>query len=188
MSYMVALASDRPLETLENPHMKMLSVNEALEMGVEVPKSMLADFEIDRDEPGMIIWSDVEPRVDIEKGIFDIPDPEDNFDIWPIDREDGPRTEKEFLAAVEWSRCTIVRARMLLDYIRRHMETAEELELWNIWEGGSAACPPIVKTVEARLEGLEAEDICRHCDTGIFQTRFDDVDIGKQYRLLIKKD
>ena len=32
MSFLVALASDRPLEKLENPHMKMLSVNEALEI------------------------------------------------------------------------------------------------------------------------------------------------------------
>jgi hypothetical protein len=53
--------------------MKMLSVNEALEMGVEVPKAMLMDYEIDHDEPGMILWSDIEPNIDIEKGIFELP-------------------------------------------------------------------------------------------------------------------
>ena len=178
-----------PLETLPNPHMKMLSVNEALEQGVEVPKSMLMDLEIDRDEPGMIMWSDIEPVIDFEKGIFDVPDPEDNFDIWPIDTGDDLRSKKAYLAAVEWSRCTPARAEMLLDYIRRHMERAEELELWHTWMGGGGEeeYPPLVKTTEKSLAELGAEDICELCGTNVFEKYFDNVDIGKQYRLLIKR-
>lgn len=189
MSFLVALASDLPLETLENPHMKMLSVNEALEQGVEVPKSMLMDLEIDRDEPGMIMWSDIEPVIDFERGIFDIPDPDDNFDIWPIDHGDDLQSKKEYLAAVEWSRCTPVRAEMLLDYIRRHMESAEELELWHSWMGGGGEeeYPPLVKTEEKSLADITAEDICRLCGTDVFERYFENVDIGKQYRLVIKR-
>ena len=189
MSFLVALASDMPLETLPNPHMKMLSVNEALEMGVEVPKAMLMDYEIDRDEPGMIMWSDIEPVIDIEKGIFDIPDPADNFDIWPIDHGDDLQSKREYLAAVEWSRCTPERAEMLLEYIRRHMETAEELELWHSWMGGGGEeeYPPLVKTVESSLGALGAEDICAFCETNVFERYFENVDIGKQYRMIITK-
>ena len=74
MSFFVGLASDMPLEAMPNPHIVMLSVNEALEQGIEVPKAMLMDYEIDHDEPGMILWSDIEPNIDIEKGIFELPD------------------------------------------------------------------------------------------------------------------
>ncbi len=189
MSFLVALASDMPLEKLENPHMKMLSVNEALEMGVEVPKSMLADYEIDRDEPGMIMWSDIEPRIDLENGIFDMPDPDDNFDIWPIEHGDDLQSKKEYLAAVEWNRCTPVRAEMLLEYIRRHMESAEEMELWHSWMGGGGEeeYPPLVKTTEIKLDKLCVEDICAFCETNVFERYFENVDIGKQYRMLITR-
>lgn len=189
MSFLVALASDEPLEVLENPHMKMYSVNEALERGIEVPKSMLSDYEIDRDEPGAIMWSDIEPVVDFEKGIFDIPDPDDNFDIWPIDTGDDLQSKKPYLAAVEWSRCTPVRAEILLAYIKRHLEKAEEIELWHAWMGDCGKnYPPLVKTVEKSLGELGAEDISALCETDVFEKYFDNVDIGKQYRLLIKKN
>ena len=189
MSFLVALASDMPLETLPNPHMKMLSVNEALEQGVEVPKGMLMDYEIDRDEPGMIMWSDIEPAIDLENGIFDIPDPDDNFDIWPIDSGDDLQSEKAYLAAVEWSRCTPARAEILLDYIRRHMDSADELELWHTWMGGGGEeeFPPLVRTTEKKLCELSAVDICEFCDTDVFGRYFENVDIGKQNRLLIRK-
>lgn len=189
MSFLVALASDLPLETLPNPHMKMLSVNEALEQGIEVPKSMLMDPEIDHDEPDMIMWSDIEPTIDIEKGIFDIPDPDDNFDIWPIDTGDDLQSKKPFLAAVEWSRCTPGRAEMLLGYIHHHMEKAEEMELWHTWMGGNGEeeYPPLVKDREIKLSELSTETICLFCESNVFERYFDNVDIGKQYRLLIKK-
>lgn len=189
MSFLVALASDQPLEVLENPHMKMLSVNEALEQGIEVPQSMLMDYELDRDEPGAIMWSDIEPVIDIEKGIFDCPDPEDNFDIWPIDTGDDLQSKKPYLAAVEWSRCTPVRARMLLDYIRRHMEHAEEIELWHTWMGGNGESeyPPLVKKIGKALDSLSTEDIMAFCETDVFQSYFDNVDLGKQYCLLIRR-
>lgn len=189
MSFLVAIASDEPLEILENPHMKMYSVNEALEAGIEVPKSMLMDFEIDRDEPGMIMWSDIEPNIDIEKGIFEMPDPDDNFDIWPIDSGDDLQSKKPYLAAVEWSRCTAGRAEMLLDYIHRHMEKAEELELWHSWMGGNGEeeYPPLVKSREIKLSELSGEEICRFCASNVFESYFENVDVGKQYKLLIKR-
>ncbi len=176
MSFLVALASDTPLETLPNPHMKMLSVNEALEQGIEVPKSMLMDPEIDHDEPGMIMWSDIEPNIDIEKGIFEIPDPDDNFDIWPMEEACELKSEKPFMAAVEWSRCTPGRAEMLLEYIRRHMEKAEEVELWN----GYLSDESTVMSSEAKLEELTAEDVFRFCADEI-------ADMSKQLRLVIKR-
>lgn len=188
MSFLVALASDTQLEAMPNPHIKTYSVNEALEAGVEVPQSMLMDYELDRDEPDAIMWSDIQPEIDIEKGIFNLPDPDDNFDIWPMDCADELRSEKAFLAAVEWSRCTPARAEMLLDYIRRHLEKAEELELWHIWMGvNGEEYPLLVKTEDRQLAALSAEDICRFCERDVFNSCFNNVDVTKQYCMLIKR-
>ncbi len=188
MSYLVCLASDAPLETLPNPHMKMLSVNEALEQGIEVPQSMLCDYEIDRDEPGMVLWSDIQPVIDIERGIFDCPDPDDNFDIWPIETGDDLQSKKPYLAAVEWSRCTGPRAEMLLSYIRAHMTHTDELELWHMWMGGGEGeYPPLVKKTEKYLDELTASDIEEICKTDVFESYFDNVDVGKQYCLIIRR-
>ena len=78
---------------------------------------------------------------------------------------------------------------MLLDYIRRHMEHVEELELWHSWMGGGGEeeYPPLVKTREISLGELTVDEIENFCRTDVFQTYFDNVDIGKQNRLLIKK-
>lgn len=190
MSFLVCLASELPLEPLPNPHMKLLSVNEALEQGIEVPFGLLEDYEIDRDEAGMVLWSDIEPVIDMEKGIFDCPDPEDNFDIWPIESGDDLQSKKPYLAAVEWNRCTPARAEMLLAYIRRHMEKAPELELWHSWMGGGGETeyPPLVKKSFRYLDELCAADIEALCKSDVFQSYFENVDVGKQYCLLIRKD
>ena len=160
MSLVVAVCSDMPLATLPNPHVKMYSVNEALENGIEVPKGMLMDYEIDHDEPGMIMWSDIEPDFDIEKGIFSLPDPDDNFDIWPLEEPEELPTTKSFMAAVEWSRCTVGRAEMLLGYIESHLACAGEVELWCARLGGSES----VEKYEKTFAELSGEDVLSFCD------------------------
>ena len=159
MSFVVALCSNAPLATLPNPHVKMYSVNEALENGIEVPKAMLMDYEIDHDEPGMIMWSDIEPTIDIEKGIFDIPDPDDNFDIWPLEEPEELPTRMAYMAAVEWSRCTMGRAEMLLGYIKDHLAASMEVELWCARLGGSES----VEKREKAFSELSPEDVMSFC-------------------------
>ena len=41
MSRLTYIASDFPLEEMENPHIKLLSVNQALEMGIKVHEFLL---------------------------------------------------------------------------------------------------------------------------------------------------
>lgn len=76
MSYLTYFASDYPLPIVKNPHDKLLSVNEALALGVEdIPDILLApDF--DRDKPEVILYSDREIVIDIDRneirdGAFD---------------------------------------------------------------------------------------------------------------------
>ena len=54
MSMMTCLASHTPLETLPNPHMKLLSINEALEQGIHVSDSLLYS-DVDYDEPETVL-------------------------------------------------------------------------------------------------------------------------------------
>ena len=105
MSHLICLASDAPLPVLPNPHLKLLSVNEALAQGLEVPKSMLEDPELDPDEPETFLWSDICITINPETGEV-TPPPEDCWDIWPIECADHLRTELQHLAEVEWGECT----------------------------------------------------------------------------------
>lgn len=187
MSILICLASDTPFEKLENPHFKQMSVNEALARGIEVPRSMLMDPELDRDDPEAFLWTDIRIEISVAEGKAQIaPDPEDNFDVWPIDCADGLNTEKKYLAAVEWGQCTPARAGMLSDYIRRHMERAEETELWNIWEGE----PELVRVHERRvnLSALAPEDILALCEEDSAHEKFvGGIAQWQQFCLVIKK-
>ena len=69
------------------------------------------------------------------------------------------------------------------------MEQAEELELWHSWMGGNGEeeYPPLVKKSEISFDELSPEIICGFCGTDVFESYFENVDVGKQYRLLIKR-
>lgn len=41
MSSMTYIASDYPIPEIQNPHERSLSINEALEMGLDVPEYLL---------------------------------------------------------------------------------------------------------------------------------------------------
>ena len=66
MSQILYLASNCPLAESKNPHYKMLSVNEALAIGMEnIPEFML-EPEFDRNQPSVLLWSDTEITIDTE--------------------------------------------------------------------------------------------------------------------------
>ena len=162
MSHLVCLASDAPLPVLPNPHLKLLSVNEALSQGLDVPKSMLEDPEIDPDEPETFLWSDISIEINPETGEV-TPPPEDCWDIWPIDCADHLQTGLPYLAEVEWPECTPGRAAVLADYIRSHLETAERVELWNFWDGSDVELTRVHRE-EISLAGLTPEVIAALCE------------------------
>ena len=162
MSHLICLASDAPLPVLPNPHLKLLSVNEALAQGLDVPQSMLSDPELDPDEPETFLWSDICIEINPETGEVTEP-PEDCWDIWPIECADHLRTELPHLAEVEWPRCTPGRAAVLADYLRRQMETAETVELWNFWDGSDVELT-CVHREEIPLAALTPEKIEALCE------------------------
>ena len=133
MSSLFFLASDTPFKKLLNPHEKIISINEALTLGVEIPDYAL-NMDLARDKP-ILLYMDREIKChpdtnEIEDGNFD-----DDFSIRPFSPEKvfGIHTEKNYCAKLEWHRYTEGRAENIIAYIREHLQTANELELWHVW-------------------------------------------------------
>lgn len=170
MSMMTCLASNSPLEALPNPHMKLLSISEALGQGIKVPDSLLYAG-IDYDEPETYLWSDIVIRMDFDPATGEVTvtgDVDDNFDIWPVDAVDTLSTQRPYLAAVEWGNPTPGRAEILLDYIRRHLETAEDVELWQLWMGSGEEEQSPVKCRTIKLSELTPTIIFSHVQSDVF--------------------
>lgn len=164
MSSIFYIASDKPLPKRENPHEKLLSVREALALGItDLPAFLLAkDF--DQDKPNVILSADREifPRADgtIDDGGF----PND-FAIDPLEKDSSMQTAKPYCAQVQW-RFTAKRAERLIEYLKERLEETESLELWHGWLDGSAIHP--VRKKEISIHALTTTDIAalEEADTG----------------------
>jgi hypothetical protein len=144
MSKLNYFASDTVLEEQPNPYISLLSVNQALELGIEVKLDMF-DVDFDKDEPDVILFCADETK-------FEYPN------IYTINKEeyyDDIGTSKQFCTALEWnySEDTVY---TVLKYIQNHMKIASELELWSVWLGGEEI-PPNVKKMRCKLSDLTVE-------------------------------
>ena len=155
VSLLTYIASDRPLKAVKNPHHTTLSVNEALAMGLDVPACMLKD-EFDKNEPDVILWSDIELVIDTVHNTVDDGGHDDDFAIFPIEKTADFYTEKQFCACLEWS-CTDARAAKVVEYIKEHLEKAREVEIWQMWLGGDL--PPKIKNGNIPVSKLTIADI-----------------------------
>ena len=164
MSSILYIASDKPLPKQENPHEKLLSVREALALGItSLPAFLLAE-DFDRDKPGVVLFSDREifPR---ENGAIDDSDFPDDFAIDPMEKDSSMQTAKPYCAQVQW-RFTEKRAERLIAYLKERLEETESLELWHGWLDGSAIHP--VRKKEISIHALTTADIAalEEADTG----------------------
>lgn len=84
MSVLLFMASDAPFAERCNPHEKLLSINEALALGItDIPDFMLGEG-FDRNQPNVILYMDREIEInpqtnEIEDGNF-----ADDFAIFPF--------------------------------------------------------------------------------------------------------
>lgn len=192
MSYIMYLASDCPLKEVENAHYqtRVMSFREAAAAGIRLP-DWFDGSGIDKDMPGAVLWQEKDPfeewqreenggdGFDEDYSIMKLSD-----DIYEIE------TKKKYRAEVAWGRYSEGRARNIIAYIRKHLEQAEELEIWSLWQGDGngririrkkrltvdelspewlerlAAAPHFKKDdTEYRIEGLPA-DILRELEQG----------------------
>mgnify|MGYP003538158381 FL=1 len=164
MSQILYIASDYPLAKIENLHYKMLSVNEALAIGMEnIPEFMLAP-EFNHDQPGVLLWSDTEITINKERNTVDDGGLDDDFSILKFyDATEDIFTQKQYRVYIEWN-YSRGRAERIIAYIRNQ---ARDLELWQAWLGDGANTRIVkhsMKIDELTPEVLKEIDSLKVCD------------------------
>ena len=159
LSVLFYIASDMPLEEIKNPHYKQFSVNEALARGIDIPDIVLNSTTINRDKPNVILWSDLDMRMEIDPVTRKVVDNgvDDDFSIRPFEYYPELYTTKEFLAEIEWNVYSEGCAKHIVEYIKKHMEQVDEMEIWNVWLT-NLEIPAIHKT-EIKLDDVTVETI-----------------------------
>ncbi|MBM6614677.1 hypothetical protein JTF06_07215 [Desemzia sp. RIT804] len=115
------IASTNELPEIENPHVQLYSINEALANGIEIDTELM-ELGLDLDEPEMILWVENEELLE---------------EITLIQEEDpdysDPHTQLTFRYTLEAGRYTEERAEQLVTHIKEHLQTGGTLELWDTW-------------------------------------------------------
>ena len=156
MSSMIYISSDHPIPEIQNPHEHSLSINDALEMGLEVPEYLLNNG-IDRNWKNALHWSDRGIHFDLDNGTIDDGNFDDDFAILPIypGRRDIHSTKK-YQSCIEcvW---TLNRAKRILAVIEQLLDSTNEVEFWHIYmENGER---PRIIHYDANTKELTPEDL-----------------------------
>lgn len=166
MSSILYIASDMPLSARPNPHDRMVSVNEALAMGMtNLPSHLMAE-DFDRDRPEVLLVSDREVSINVDTGVIEDGNFDDDFAIRPCPKEPGMRTSKQYCAELEWVRYTPGRADQVIGYLKGHLLHTHEIELWHIWLDDQPGHRLSVS--RQSIHRLKAEDIQRLEQTDVF--------------------
>ena len=102
--------------------------------------------------------------------------------LWPLSRGgEDIYTEKVYVAQIipDFDNLSGV-----LSYIQNHLKTAEELELWHIWQGVESE--PVIRTQTIRVDELTAGHILELQSRDVFATTTQ-YEIPVQYRIVIVK-
>ena len=111
----------------------------------------------------------------------DHPLPESEL-LWPLSRGgEDIYTAKAFVAQIAPD-CENLPA--VLVYIQNHMETADELEVWHIWQG--VEFKPVIRSQTVPVEELTTAHISELQSRDVFATTTQ-YDIPVQYRIIVMK-
>ena len=128
MSRLTYIAGDQPFRKIENPHIRMRSIRQALAEGIRLPNWMTMEMleGKDWDKPDFFM-SFTEEYTGEE------------FTILPFDKScflDEIYTEKVHCAYYDWHNTETYTAQTIA-YIQECLQETDEIELWNIWLGGA---------------------------------------------------
>jgi len=102
--------------------------------------------------------------------------------LWPLSRgSEDIYTEKAFVAQIVPD-CEDLSA--VLAYIQNHMETADELEIWHIWQGVESK--PVIRSQTVPVGELTVQYISELQSRDVFATTTQ-YQIPVQYRIVITK-
>ena len=185
MSYLTYLASDHPLEEVKNPHDRLLSVNEALALGVkDIPQEYLEPG-FDRDKPEVLLCADRRVDMDLLGRVTD-GDYDDDFCLTPFEEGEDVYTQKAYKVALGWHRYTRGRAEKIIEYIKENLRHTNEVELWRIWMGTDET--PSIFSTSISVNKLTAQDIYEIDSRNVIEEaqRFGGLPV--QYKLVIKAE
>ncbi|MBR6800804.1 MAG: hypothetical protein IKM61_03540 [Eubacteriaceae bacterium] len=157
MSRIIHIASDNPLEEYKNPHEQLLSVNEALQMGITDIHDFLLEDGFDRDKPGVILISDRDIVFNLDTGEVDDGGYDDDFSVFPTEVFEEMKTKRRYCALFQWPGFLPRRAERFAEYLKRQAENSGVTELWNVWLGSYE--PDEVKTREISVKELSGRII-----------------------------
>ena len=102
--------------------------------------------------------------------------------LWPLSRGgEDIYTDKVYVAQIVPDLDDLFG---VISYIQNHIKTAEELELWHIWQGVESE--PVVRTQTVPVEELTADHILELQSRDVFATT-PQYKIPVQYRIIIVK-
>ena len=122
MSSYQFLASDHPFEKLENPFLERLSIREVLERNTDIPDFMLENPDMDPEEK-IFLLCDREKHLD---------DPELHPEEMSFPEFSALFTEHPYVVELQWC-YSKERAETLLGYIKNHLTSAKDLEIFSLW-------------------------------------------------------
>lgn len=172
MSSVIYVASDTPITGKINPHDKMVSVNEALELGIEEIPPFMLEESFDRNKAGVLLVSDREVIIDIDTGVIVDGDYDDDFAVIVTEKVHGMRTEKAFCAIFECMRCTQGRIKMFIKYLEEELKDNVEIELWHTWLDNEPYHEVITR--EIAIADLTVNDILELDEKEVWQEPFVD--------------
>ena len=107
--------------------------------------------------------------------------PESDY-LWPLSRGgEDIYTDKVYVAQIVPDLDDLFG---VISYIQNHIKTAEELELWHIWQGVESE--PIIRTQTVPVGELTADHILELQSRDVFATTTQ-YEIPVQYRIVIVK-
>lgn len=121
MSKYQFIASTIELPEIENPHVHLYSINEALANGLSIEESIL-EMDIDPDEPEVLLWFESEELL----GEITVQKEEDGY-------YSDPYTQLPYRHTFEWGRYTQKRAEEIITFLNQHMQSGSIVELWDTW-------------------------------------------------------
>lgn len=121
MSNYQFIASTIELPEIENPHVHLYSINEALAHGLSIEESIL-EMDIDPDEPEVLLWFESEELL----GEITVQKEEEGY-------YSDPYTQLPYRYTFEWGRYTQKRAEEIITFLNQHMQSGSIVELWDTW-------------------------------------------------------
>lgn len=156
MSYNKFLASNKPFNKLENPHITFYSIKEAKQLGIKDPFLESVHSNHDQDRPYIMIV-DKEENLDEPEII-----PVDEREVGYIEETLKAYSKKNYFSQIDFH-YTKKRANKIIKYIKEHLNECDEVELWKTWFDNYDQATIINK----KIEDISTEDIKEYANMDI---------------------